>query len=192
MSVKGVKLKSESYFSISPGVLELRRENLRGVDSPPVQIGLMAVVSSIANLALEADKNSQTVDTKQIVTHVLNATTLLGCAHQKLNNRRKESIASVLPKEIRKVCSSQREVTSWPFGDDLAQAIKEAKEMNKLSNEIATGKKYSKRQFQNPRSIQSQGGYKRPQINLRHQLNKARAFNRAGNPVTGRSQNTLN
>ena len=45
MSVKGVKLKSESYFSISPGVLELwRRKPLGGgggADSaPPVQIGL--------------------------------------------------------------------------------------------------------------------------------------------------------
>ena len=41
MSIKGVKLKSESFFSTSPGVLELGRENLRGVDSaPPVQIGL--------------------------------------------------------------------------------------------------------------------------------------------------------
>ena len=30
MSVKGLKLKSESYFLISPGVLELWRENLRG------------------------------------------------------------------------------------------------------------------------------------------------------------------
>ena len=65
-------------------------------------------------------------------------TTLLGCAHQKLNNRRKES---ALLKEIREVCSSQREVTSWLFGDDLAKAIKEAKEMNKLSNEIAIEKK---------------------------------------------------
>ena len=30
MSVKGVKLKSESFFSISPGVLELWRKNRRG------------------------------------------------------------------------------------------------------------------------------------------------------------------
>ena len=36
MSIKGVKLKSESFFSISPGVLELRRKNLR----EGVQIGL--------------------------------------------------------------------------------------------------------------------------------------------------------
>ena len=46
MSIKGVKLKSESFFSISPGVLELWRKNLRGADSapPPVQIGLSCVV----------------------------------------------------------------------------------------------------------------------------------------------------
>ena len=41
MSIKGVKLKSESFFSISPGVLELWRKNLGGEDGlrPPVQIG---------------------------------------------------------------------------------------------------------------------------------------------------------
>ena len=30
MSIKGVKLKSESFFSISPGVLELWRKTLGG------------------------------------------------------------------------------------------------------------------------------------------------------------------
>ena len=30
MSIKGVKLKSESFLSISPGVSELWRKNLRG------------------------------------------------------------------------------------------------------------------------------------------------------------------
>ena len=46
MSIKGVKLKSESFFSISPGVLELWRKNLRGGTfrpPPPVQIGLKVV-----------------------------------------------------------------------------------------------------------------------------------------------------
>ena len=36
MTVKGVKLKSESFFLISPGVLELWRKNLRGAESPPL------------------------------------------------------------------------------------------------------------------------------------------------------------
>ena len=35
MSVKGVKLKSESYFLLSPGVLELWRKTLGGADSAP-------------------------------------------------------------------------------------------------------------------------------------------------------------
>ena len=35
MFIKGVTLKSESSFSISPGVLELWRKNLRGADSAP-------------------------------------------------------------------------------------------------------------------------------------------------------------
>ena len=34
MPVKGVKLKSESYFLLSPGVLELWRKNLRGGGFP--------------------------------------------------------------------------------------------------------------------------------------------------------------
>ena len=84
-----------------------------------------------------------------------------------MKNRRKRSTAPALPKEIREVCSSQREVTSWPFCNDLALAIKEAKEMNKLSNEIATGKKYSEGQFENPRLTQLQRGYKKPQNNSR-------------------------
>ena len=33
MTVKGVKLKSESFFLISPGVLELWRKNLREADN---------------------------------------------------------------------------------------------------------------------------------------------------------------
>ena len=40
MTVKGVKLKSESFFLISPGVLELWRKNLKGGIRPPAWIGL--------------------------------------------------------------------------------------------------------------------------------------------------------
>ena len=35
MTVEGVKLKSESFFLISPGVLELWRKNLGGEFRPP-------------------------------------------------------------------------------------------------------------------------------------------------------------
>ena len=45
MSVKGVKLKSESFFLISPGVLELRRKTLgRRIAPPSAWIGLKELV----------------------------------------------------------------------------------------------------------------------------------------------------
>ena len=66
MSIKGVKLKSESFFSISPGVLELWRKNLRGADStpPPVQIGLTRVpLSHFCTFSVTADVHFPLVDT---------------------------------------------------------------------------------------------------------------------------------
>ena len=106
-------INRELYTKLHPYYI---RQDRKYIELQETLMAVTTAVSSIANLALEADKNSQMVDTKQIVTHALNATTLLGCAHQKLNKRRKESIAPALPKEIREVCSSQREVTSWLFG----------------------------------------------------------------------------
>ena len=38
MTVKGVKLKSESLFSISCGILELRRKNLRVCPPSPDRV----------------------------------------------------------------------------------------------------------------------------------------------------------
>ena len=59
MSIKGVKLKSESFFSISPGVLELWRKNLRGggFRLPPVQIGLKVRSRSTDHQSLLKHRN---------------------------------------------------------------------------------------------------------------------------------------
>ena len=78
-------------------------------------------------------------DTKAIVTHALNATTLMGSIHSKLNNKRKELIGKTLSADIKEVCSAQREVTTQLFGDDLGKAVREAKELNKLSNDLSVG-----------------------------------------------------
>ena len=60
MTVEGVKSKSESFFSISHGVLELWRKTLGGrIPPPPVQIGLRkndnlnAIVSAKGETATE-------------------------------------------------------------------------------------------------------------------------------------------
>ena len=52
MTVKGVKLKSESFFSISYGVSELWRKNLReGVDRVKVYTGESIEVFSASNFS---------------------------------------------------------------------------------------------------------------------------------------------
>ena len=127
-------------------------------------------------------KDRKYIELQETLTAVTTAVSSVANLALKAYPRRKESIASVLPKEIRTVCCSQKEVTSWLFGVDLAQAIKEAKEMNKLSNEIATGKNYSKRQFKNPKPTQPQKGYKRPQNNLRQPAQQSKGFQQGREP----------
>ena len=68
MSAKGVKLKSESYFSKSPGVLESWRKNARGADAAPpgpVGLNLFFLIFSFATLryqSTDADNVSNPVD----------------------------------------------------------------------------------------------------------------------------------
>ena len=87
-------------------------------------------VANIANLVLKANNQSRMADTKSVVTQALNATTLMGNIHSKLNNKKEELIGKTLPADIREVFSSQREATTQIFGDDLRKAVREAKEMN--------------------------------------------------------------
>ena len=72
-------------------------------------------------------------------------TTLMGNVQNKINQKRKDLITPTLPKEIRDVCSSKREVTSLLFGDDLVKAVREAKELSKLTSELSTGSRYPRK-----------------------------------------------
>ena len=90
MSIKGVKLKSESFFSISPGVLELWRKNLRGADSapPPVQIGLSAqmtksLAKSVINLYSNVACSMLGVGNQQNLSNDLECDPFLNTAMQR-------------------------------------------------------------------------------------------------------------
>ena len=143
-------------------------------------LSAVTAVANIANLALEADKTCHMVDTKMLVTHALNTTTLMGNVQNKLNQKMKDLIAPTLPKEIRDVCSSQREVTSLLFGDDLGKAVREAKELSKLTSELSTGSRYPRK---------PQGTHPPEGAQLLAQANKdirSRFFSNADTPCTGR------
>ena len=129
-------INRELYVKLHP---YHKRQDKKLTDIQETLLCATTAVANIANLVLEADKQSRIVDTKAIVTHALNATTLMGNIHSKLNNKRKELIGKTLPEDIKEVCSAQREVTTQLSGDDLGKAVREAKELNKSSNDLSPG-----------------------------------------------------
>eukprot|EP00794_Sanderia_malayensis_P013520 gene13520-14932_t len=101
-------------------------------------------IIQISQSVLEADKKSTMIDSKEIVKMCFDGITTLGTAHAKLNNKRKQAISSHLDPDIKDVCSSRHVVTGYLFGDDLPKAIKDAKEVSKLTKSVASQSQYSK------------------------------------------------
>jgi len=100
----------------------------------------------IANQVQEADSKPTMVNSKDLVKMSLDAVTLLGLAHSKLNNLRKSAIQLSLDPDIRDVCSARHEVTTYLFGDDLTKSIKEARELNKITHLMQKGSSHQGRQ----------------------------------------------
>ena len=95
------------------------------------------VLTLISQAILGADKKSTMIDSKDIKM-CLDDITMLGTAHAKLNNRRKHAISPALDPEIKDVCSAHHTVTGYLFGDDLPKAIKDAKEVSRLSRSVGS------------------------------------------------------
>ena len=135
------KINREVFTQLQPSH---RRQDSKYMGMQDTLLCAVTAVAKIANLALETDNTSDPVDTTELATHSLNAVTLLGNVRRKLNNKRKELISPTLPKEIREVCSPNREVVSMLFGDDWAKAVREAKEVASLSSTLAGGARATK------------------------------------------------
>ena len=107
----------------------------------------------------------------------------MGNVQNKLNQKQKDLIAPTLPKEIRDVCSSQREVTSLLFGDDLGKTVRDAKEFSELTSELSTGSRYPRKPQGKP------AGYRPPRgstIGSGKQGYQKPVFSNADAPRTGR------
>ena len=128
------------YKSLSPAT---KRHD---ADLAEIQKHLMVATNAsiqIAQSVLEADNKSIMVDSKVLIKHILNTLTVLGAAHGKLSNRRKSGIAPYLDANLRDICNPNHPVTGYLFGDDLPKAIKDAKEVSRLSASIKASDKKS-------------------------------------------------
>ena len=106
-----------------------------------IQKDITTATNAVVNISesiLQADKSSIMIDSKEVIKMCFDSITMLGTAHARLNSKRKHSISTSLDPEIKDVCSSRHSVTGYLFGDDLPKAIKDAKEVGKLSKSVAS------------------------------------------------------
>ena len=115
-----------------------RRHDHELADTQRDLISVTNVLTLISQAILEADKKSTMINSKDIIKMCFDGITMLGTAHAKLNNRRKQAISPALDPEIKDVCSARHTVTDYLFGDDLPKAIKDAKEVSRLSKSVGS------------------------------------------------------
>eukprot|EP00794_Sanderia_malayensis_P003987 gene3987-4536_t len=149
-----VPLINEAIYKGLPNPIKRKDGDLMGIQKEILAAN--NAVTKIANSILDADSKSEIVNSKEIVKMTLDAVTLLGLAHSKLNNQRKSALSPALDPDIRDFYSARHEVTDYLFGDDLSKAIKEAKDLNKISNQLQKSATAHPNRYQNQR-YQSNG-----------------------------------
>ena len=111
-----------------------------------------AIVKATAALAqstqevLKAHKNKKLTDKRvkaKVMDNNADALALLGHACHDLSVRRRFAIRPHLPKHLRGLCGDNIPVTSNLFGDNLATAIKEIKELDKISQAPGPSRRFN-------------------------------------------------
>eukprot|EP00794_Sanderia_malayensis_P005864 gene5864-6557_t len=181
-SAETVKTISEKYLvpanckellvpTINKPIFRLMGPGTRRIDDEyrKIQQNLLCAETAVTKTAetiLQKTLRDEEINLTEALTCVLDATTLLGAAFRKLNERRRKVIATDLNESGKEMCSLKLEATSELIGDDILQATKEAEEMSKLSKKIGLTKKA---QFKSAR-----GKYK-PTQQGRFQQNRTKA-----------------
>ena len=120
------------------------------------QLHLQRATSAIANMInmlLMADQGGKMVDSKALTRIALDGITVLGQAQANLSIARKQNIKSILADDVKDICSANRKPTQFLFGDDLAKAIKEAKDIHRMTNSLTNRKMIANNKRQAGRSF---------------------------------------
>ena len=120
------------------------------------QLHLQRATSAIANMInmlLISDQGGKMVDSKALTRIALDGITVLGQAQANLSIARKQNIKSILADDVKDICSANRKPTQFLFGDDLAKAIKEAKDIHRMTNSLTNRKMIANNKRQAGRSF---------------------------------------
>ena len=83
------------------------------------------------------EPNSDEVDTKEIAKELLDAIATLASPNAELSLHRKACIKDIMKPEYKKLCTSQTDITSFLFGDDVVEKMKNIGDHNKMAQKVA-------------------------------------------------------
>ena len=115
-------------------------------------------------LVQQTYSHSWPVQPSKIISHVIDAITLIGYSHHKINQRRKSNIRNILKPEIQGICDSSNDPTTHLVGDQVSKLMKEAKEAYNLtkSAERYTYNRYDNKKHRGEIHTQTSTISKRP------------------------------
>ena len=96
-------------------------------------------VTSIINMAMLKEANSEMIHPKEVTTTCLEAISLLGYVSKELSNRRKDNIRNTTAEDLRSLCDQDRETTKFLLGDDLSKSARDAREIGRLGRKSVGG-----------------------------------------------------
>ncbi len=98
----------------------------------------MTIMTSMANKALQADKESRVISVKDIVSGALDMAVVLGQGHSTLSGKRKGAIRKLLSEDVQQMCDERTDPGSeYLFGDDFLKTGKEVKETKTMLKQMA-------------------------------------------------------
>ena len=132
---------------MNPGILKLGKGSNKAVTNSEKSLyniqnnvtrSAMAV-TSVINMAMLKEANSEMIHPKEVTTTCLEAISLLGYVSKELSNSRKDNIRNTIAEELRSLCDHDRETTKYLLGDDLSKSARDAREIGQLGRKSGGG-----------------------------------------------------
>ena len=130
-----------SVTTVNEEIWDLLSQKTRSVDLAfqRVQEPLLQGLSALTNLAGKLVKDitdGKTLDTRQVLDHVMDSVALLSNTNWKLNMRRRELIKPDLNSPYTRLCKEDIKPSTKLFGDDLSKHLKDMSEAKKAGQQM--------------------------------------------------------
>ena len=155
---------------MNPGILKLGKQSNKAVQNSEKSLyniqnnvtrSAMAV-TSVINMAMLKEANSEMIHPKEVTTTCLEAISLLGYVSKELSSRRKDNIRNTIAEDLRSLCDHDRETTKYLLGDDLSKSARDAREIGRLGRKSGGGPSRNNNNYRKQDRHSSSSSYPNP------------------------------